>query len=225
MQDYLSETEYFDFNHPDVQAYAQQVLQGETDPVKQAVKLYYAVRDDIAYNPYVFSLDPNTLKASYCLREQVSYCIPKAVLLGALARAVGIPSRLGLADIKNHIASPQLIEYLRSEIFVMHGLTELYLNGKWVKATPAFNLALCEKLDVAALEFDGKTDSVFQEYNLDGSRHIEYVNDHGSFSDVPLWLLQKSVAEAYPHLLEKVSPDNIKNNDMSSHSLEDDLDT
>ena len=225
MQDYLSETEYFDFNHPDVQAYAQQVLQGETNPVKQAVKLYYAVRDNIAYNPYVFSLDPNTLKASYCLQEKVSYCIPKAVLLGALARAVGIPSRLGLADIKNHIASPQLIEYLRSEIFVMHGLTELYLNGKWVKATPAFNLALCEKLDVAALEFDGENDSVFQEYNLDGSRHIEYVNDPGSFADVPLWLLQKSVTEAYPHLLEKVSPDNVENNNMSTHSLEDDLNT
>lgn len=225
MQDYLCETEYFNFSHPDIQAYLKDVLQGETEPVQQVVKLYYAVRDDIAYNPYVFSLDPKTLKASYCLQEKVSYCIPKAVLLGALARAVGIPSRLGLADIKNHIASPQLIEYLRSEIFVMHGLTELYLNGKWVKATPAFNQALCEKLDVAALEFDGENDSVFQEYNLDGSRHIEYVNDHGSFSDVPLWLLQKSVAEAYPHLLEKVSPDNVKNNDMSSHSLEDDLNT
>ncbi|MFX5622752.1 transglutaminase, partial [Acinetobacter baumannii] len=83
----------------------------------------------------------------------------KAILLAACARHCRIPARIGLADVRNHLATPRLLEALRSEVVAMHGYTELYREGRWVKATPAFNRALCCAFDVAPLEFDGVADS------------------------------------------------------------------
>ena len=113
------------------------------------------------------------------------------MLLGALARKYAIPSRLGLADVKNHLSSQQLIDFLRSDIFVMHGFIELYLpdpQGEmhWVKATPAFNERLCRLMKVDVLEFDGYNDSIFQEFDENGGQHMEYLADHGTFADVPM---------------------------------------
>ena len=218
MQKYLAATSFFNYDHPAIQSWTHGVVGRETDPVQQAVRLYHEVRDSIRYNPYVFSVDPVTLSASYCLESGESYCIPKAVLLGAACRSLGIPSRLGLANVKNHISSPQLIEYLKSDIFVMHGFIELFLNNKWVKATPAFNARLCKYMGVAPLEFDGHEDSIFQEYDVDGSRHMEYLKDHGTFADVPFDLIAKTVEEAYPHL---VTPEAQKS--IRKRSLERDV--
>ncbi len=197
---YLRATAFFDFDTPIVQAYADKITAGMSDSIHIAVALYNAVRDDLQYNPYSFSTSPNTLTASHALNSRVSYCIPKAVLLGALARYKGIPSRLGLADVKNHISSPQLIKWLRSDVFVMHGYIELYLEGKWIKATPAFNKRLCALMKVPPLEFDGRQDSLFQAYLEDGTQHMEYLNEYGTFEDVPIQFIMESIAKAYPHL-------------------------
>lgn len=217
---YLVATDFFDFDNPAVQAYATMVLADEKAPIQQAIKLYNAVRDDVFYNPYIFKAEASTLSASFCLENRESYCVPKAVLLGALARYVGIPARIGLANVTNHMSSPQLIEYLKSDIFVMHGFTELYLNGKWVKATPAFNAQLCEKMGLAPLEFDGVNDSIFHEFGEGGERHMEYLVDHGTFADVPFDFIVESVTEAYPHLVvTKGSEDAV----LAGISLENDL--
>lgn len=201
MENYLKPTAFFDYDQPEVKAWIDQQLEGvPNDPVEQAKALYLAVRDSVHYNPYVFQIEPRTLSASYALTSGESYCIPKAVLLGAAARAVGIPSRLGLADVRNHLSSPKLIEWLRSDIFRMHGFIELYLNGQWVKATPAFNRQLCDMMKVEPLEFDGVHDSVFQEFTESGEAHMEYINDHGVFEDVPHQFIVEGVRAAYGHL-------------------------
>lgn len=201
MDQYLKTTEYFDFDEPNLGLWIQHQLQGvPDDPVEQAKALYLAVRDSVSYNPYVFRTDPRTFSASYALESGETYCIPKAVLLGAAARSVGIPSRLGLADVRNHLSSQKLIDYLQSDIFRMHGFIELYLNGKWVKATPAFNARLCELMNVEPLEFDGVHDSIFQEYTDSGDAHMEYVNDHGVFDDVPHDFIVDGIKAAYGHL-------------------------
>jgi len=203
MKQYLSATQYFDFTSNKVQQFADKILGNETrSDIEMAVLLYNAVRDETSYNPYVFSTKSNSLSASYCLDSTESYCIPKAVLLGTLARYKGIPSRLGLADVKNHISSRRLTEILRTNIFVMHGYIELYLSGKWVKATPAYDASLCQRIGVSVLEFDGKNDSIFQQYNLDGREEIEYVKHHGSFADVPFKYIIECIASAYPHLAD-----------------------
>lgn len=200
---YLVATQFYDFDKPSVQLWADQALNGVSDdPVEMAKALYIAARDEVSYNPYVFSSDPNTLSASHVLETRESYCIPKAVLLGAAARYKGIPARLGLADVKNHLSSPRLIEFLRSDIFRMHGYIELYLNGQWVKATPAFNKRLCMIMKVEPLAFDGVNDSVFQAFTDDGAQHMEYVNEHGEFADVPYDFIMEGIQSAYPHLFD-----------------------
>ncbi|WP_341581004.1 transglutaminase family protein [Marinobacter metalliresistant] len=201
MEPYLQPTTFFDYDQPQLKAWIEAQLEGAPDdPLAQIKALYLSVRDSISYNPYVFQTAPNTFSASYALEAGESYCIPKAVLLGAAARSIGIPSRLGLADVRNHLSSPRLIEWLQSDIFRMHGFIELYLNGKWLKATPAFNRQLCELMNVEPLEFDGLHDSIFQEYTESGEAHMEYVNDHGLFEDVPHAFIVAGIRNAYPHL-------------------------
>lgn len=202
MEQYLCSTPYFDFDHPKVKEYAEALVGSESDPTQIAIRLYLGVRDDIRYNPYTFKVDSKTFSASYCLEARESYCIPKAVLYGALCRLYGIPSRIGLADVKNHLASPQFLEYLQSDVFAMHGYTEIFLNGKWVKATPAFDQGLCGLMNVSPLEFDGENDSIFHEFDNNGERHMEYLAEHGIFDDVPHQRILQGIAEAYPHLAD-----------------------
>jgi transglutaminase-like putative cysteine protease len=220
MERYLKPTAFFDYDQPDVRAWIEAQLQGvKADPIEQIKVLYLAVRDGIQYNPYVFRTDPKTFSASYALDSGETYCIPKAVLLGAAARSIGIPSRLGLADVRNHLSSPKMIEWLRSDVFRMHGFIELFINGRWVKATPAFNRQLCELMNVAPLEFDGVNDSMFQEYTESGEAHMEYVSDHGVFDDVPHDFIVSGIRSAYGHLFGKDTPD------RENQSLERDLES
>ncbi|PTQ73929.1 transglutaminase family protein [Pseudomonas sp. GV071] len=206
MREYLAPGRFIDSDHPRVVEFAQDNRGQSTELRDQAVSLYYAVRDQIRYNPYSFSRDPDTLKGSAALHAGESYCVPKATLLAACARHCGIPSRIGLADVRNHLSTPRLLEALRSEVFAMHGYTELYLEGRWVKATPAFNLTLCQLFKVAPLEFDGLTDSVFQPYNEAGQRHMEYLVDHGQFADLPEQLFFGHLQHCYPHLFSDDAP-------------------
>ena len=217
---YLEPTTYFDYESRIVADYARH-FENDSLTLSQpelAVRLYLSVRDDIRYNPYTFSFDDDTFSASHVLGAGQSYCIPKAVLLGALARRFGIPSRLGLADVKNHLSSQQLIDHLRSDVFVMHGYIELYLEGHWLKATPAFNKALCHLMKVEPLEFNGREDSIFHEFNGDGERHMEYLADHGTFADVPVAFIKEQVAKAYPHLISEQAMAA-----LAEHSLEQDM--
>ena len=201
MQDYLKNTSFFDFETECVVDYGKRLVGSETNPTKIAILLYLGVRDDIKYNAYTFETSQESFSASYCLQQGESYCVPKAVLLGALCRLYEIPARLGLADVRNHLASPEFIEHLKSDVFVMHGYTDIFLQGKWVKATPAFDAGLCRLMNVKPLEFNGKEDSIFHEFDNAGDRHMEYLAEHGHFSDVPQQRILDAVAKEYPHLV------------------------
>src|SRR4030043_2215358 len=161
---YLNPTDIIDSHHKSVLDYAKGMTVGFTDFVEMAVKLYLAVRDELRYDPYSPFYLPEHYRASYVLKRGRSFCIPKASLLCALGRACGIPSRIGFADVRNHLATKQLIEFMGSDFFVYHGFAEFYLEGKWVKATPVFNSDLCRGHHVPLLEFNGREDSLFQPY-------------------------------------------------------------
>ena len=183
---YLAPTAVIDCDHKSIRDYAIESIHGSTDPVEIAVKLYLAVRDGILYDPYTPFYLLEHYRASCVLKRGRSFCVPKASLLCALGRACGIPSRIGFADVRNHLATKQLIEFLGSDLFVYHGFTEFWLEGKWVKATPAFNSDLCKRHRVPPLEFNGREDSIFQPYNLQSQRFMEYVAFHGVYADVPV---------------------------------------
>jgi len=183
---YLEPTAIIDSDHPEVSGLALKVVGKSRDARDQAVKLYYAVRDSIWYDPYCPFYLPEHYKASNVLRAGRGYCVCKASLLCALARAVSIPSRVGFADVRNHLATAQLLDFMGTDLFVYHGYTEFLLEGRWVKATPAFNKELCEKHNVAPLEFDGREDALFQPYNLENRQFMEYVAYRGTHADIPV---------------------------------------
>jgi|SRR5262245_41219468 len=197
MNEYLKPGRFVDSDHLAVIAFAREHSRGLIEREK-AVALYYAVRDEIRYNPFQnFTLD-ETYRASVCIERGAGWCVPKAALLAACARAVGIPARVGYADVKNHITTPELTAKMGTDLFVFHGYTEFMLDGGWVKATPAFNLSLCTRFRVKPLEFDGHTDSLFHPFDEDNRRHMEYVHERGSFADVPAEEIKRVFSETYP---------------------------
>jgi transglutaminase-like putative cysteine protease len=183
---YLRPTKIIDSDHPDIIAFAEEKRGDAKGPVEQAVRLYYAVRDGVWYDPYVPFYLPEHYRASNILRSGRGFCIPKASLLCAVGRASGIPSRPGFADVRNHLATRQLLEFMGCDIFVYHAFVEFFLEGKWVKATPAFNKELCLRHNVTPLEFNGREDSIFQPYNSENRKFMEYILFHGSFADIPV---------------------------------------
>lgn len=197
---YLEATPTLDSHHPEVVELARSVGGASEDPRERAVALYYAVRDRIRYDPYQAALPPETLRASATLRAGRGWCVAKAVLLAAACRALAIPARLGFADVRNHLSTQRMREHMKTDVFYWHGYTSIHLGGRWVKATPAFNVELCEKFRLAPLEFDGREDSIYQPFDLEGNRHMEYVNQRGEFADVPFEAMLETFRVHYPGL-------------------------
>ncbi|WP_293390171.1 transglutaminase family protein [Nevskia sp.] len=191
---------HVDSDHPAVRALAQQTTHGFGTVREQAVALYYVVRDGFRYDPYAIQAVGRCFTASVVVETGSGFCISKAALLAATARAAGIPARVGFADVKNHLTSPRLRELMDSDEFVYHGYTELWIEGRWVKATPAFNRSLCDKAGVRPLEFDGQTDSLFHPLDQSGRKHMEYLRDHGSRPDVPVAEILASWEKFYPKM-------------------------
>jgi transglutaminase-like putative cysteine protease len=198
---HLQPTGFLDADHPSVVDFARTVAAASTGAVARAVALYYAVRDGIRYDPKHIDLRPAAMRASSVLARRSGFCVAKAVLLAAAGRAVGIPARLGFADVRNHLTTDHMRRAMGTDLFVFHGYAELYLEGRWVKATPAFNRTLCERFDVAPLEFDGRHDSLFQQADRQGHRYMEYVRDRGPYDDLPLDEMLAAFTEHYPALM------------------------
>jgi transglutaminase-like putative cysteine protease len=199
MSEYLSSGRYIDSVHPAVQAFSEENGSGNSER-ERAVSLYYAVRDKIRYNPFLDFRKNDVFRASAVLEAGEGFCIGKASLLAACARAAGIEARVGFADVKNHLTTPRLAETMGSDLFVYHGYTEMRVDGQWVKATPAFNLALCKRFRVKPLEFDGREDSIFHPFDQDDRRHMEYLRDRGVYADVPVEEIQRVFRDTYPKL-------------------------
>jgi transglutaminase-like putative cysteine protease len=208
MKEFLAPGNYVDSADPAVRDFSGRYSRGNSER-ECAVSLYYAVRDEIRYNPLLNVADPDVFRASAVLRAGEGFCIGKAALLAAAARVAGIAARVGFADVKNHLTTPRLAETMGTDLFVYHGYAELYLEGKWVKATPAFNLALCKRFRVKPLEFDGRNDSIFHAFDEDDRRHMEYLRDRGSYADVPVAEIQQAFRETYPSFY-KLGPDAAK---------------
>jgi transglutaminase-like putative cysteine protease len=201
LRTYLQPTSFLDSDHAEVIAFALNHTDRATNDRERAVRLYYAVRDGFYYNPYILDLRPEGLKASSLLTRTAGYCVEKAVLLAAAARVVSIPSRLSFFNVRNHVATGKLEQVLKTNLLVFHGAAELWLNGKWVKSTPAFNATLCHKLGVEPLEFDAENDSVFQQFDRAGNTFMEYEHEYGAFADMPYALYISELRKHYGHVL------------------------
>jgi transglutaminase-like putative cysteine protease len=197
MMQYVQPSPTVDSDNPAIVEFARNNSGDSTDPKEQAIRLYYAVRDGIRYDPYTLDLSIEGLRASTTLHIGRGWCVAKAILLAACCRVMGIPARLGFADVRNHLTTARMREVMKTDVFFWHGYTSIYLDGAWVKATPAFNIELCEKFRFKPLEFDGLSDSIYHPFDLVGNRHMEYLRYRGEFVDVPIDLMMETFRREY----------------------------
>lgn len=203
---YLIPTRHIDSDSAEVISFATSRIGTSQLPVDRAIKLFYAVRDEIKYDPYHIDISRENFTASVVLAKKSGFCIEKAILLAASARAVDIPSRLRFADVRNHLTTPRLKELMDTDLFIFHGYTELFLNDKWIKATPTFNKSLCQRFGVQPIDFDGIHDSIFHEFDSRGERHMEYVKDRGHYADLPYDELIATFRKYYPLYFKEERP-------------------
>ena len=200
-QQYLQETYYLDYNNPEFETYLKD-FPINLSPKETAIALYFKVRDGFIYDPYRLDLRKESLKASVMLKKSRGWCVEKSTLLAALARRFGIPSRMGYAIVTNHIGVEKLTDILKSKEIVFHGYVELFIDEKWVKCTPAFDHKTCMMANVDPLDWDGETDSLFQEFS-GGKQFMEYLHFYGDFDDLPKELMHAEMKKHYPHLFEQ----------------------
>lgn len=200
-QELLQPTAFMDYEHDTVRAFVAKTLEGSVgDPVADAVKLYFAVRDGLRYEVYGNDLSREGMRASAIIERGFGFCIQKALVYAAALRSIGIPSRVTYGDVRNHLASPRLRELVGGDLFRFHSLTQVYLNGKWLKATPVFTKTLCRLYQIKPLDFDGHSDAVYHPFDEKGRQHMEFVRWHGEFDDFPYDLVIGGFQEHHPKL-------------------------
>jgi len=191
LEDYLRPTDTIDCANEAILAKTRELTQGCATPVEKALALFYFVRDDIPYNLYMISVFKEDFTASRILAWGKGYCVQKAVLFSALARAAGIPSRLAFAKIRNHKVPEKVLALAGDNIFPRHGYTQLFLENTWVSVAPTFDKALCEKIGAPVVEWDGRTDATLPSIDLQGHPYIEYVEKFGTHADLPFdWIVE-----------------------------------
>ncbi len=204
MEQYLQPTEFFDFQAPIVQDFVAEQVTAD-DVVQQAIQLYIAVRDKWLYTSSIIHLTRDEWKVSNIMPRKQGHCLDKSSILIACLRSIGIPARLHLAKVRNHIAAEKLIKTMGTDELTPHGMVDIYLNNQWLKVSPAFNKTLCDKLNVEVLGFDGYRDSIFQEFDREGGLFMEYLEDYGHFDDLPLSFIYKNMTDHYEGLFEIIS--------------------
>ena len=196
----LAATRFIDYEHPAIADLVRETTRGATTDVERARRLFVAVRDGVRYDPYQIDLEPDQLTASATLLRGKAFCVPKAVLLAAAFRAIGVPARLGFADVTNHLATQRLLDALKTSVFAFHGYVVARLGDREVKITPAFDARLCRYFGVEPLEFDGEHDAMLQPFDGEGRAFLEYLRDRGVWDDFPYEEMMRVWSEIYPHL-------------------------
>ena len=213
---YTDPAEYIDSDHPAVEVFARAAVPAGAGVRDKASALYTAVRDGIRYNPYVNTRDAESFRASSVLAAGNGYCVGKAALYAAACRVHGIPARVGFADVRNHLTTEKLRQSMGTDMFTWHGFTEVFVDGAWRKATPTFNDSLCAKLGVKPLDFDGHTDALLHSFDGAGRTYMQYVNDHGTYHDVPAKFLMREMARDYAHM----QGEDLSGRDMEREAVE-----
>ncbi len=199
---YLKPTSYIDWDRAEVKDKGRELTETCKNDKEKAKAIFYFVRDGVRYQVEEDPPRPEYYKASSTLDRGYGFCIPKAILMAALSRAVDIPSRLHFADLRNHQVPPDLMEKLETDMFIYHSYTEIYLNERWIKAAPIFNIELCEKFGFLPVEFSGKGDAMLHPRDKEGRLHFDYVRDHGTYPDFPHQEVMEAFRKAYPSWIE-----------------------
>lgn len=198
MNYYLNETYFFDYSSDEIRSHLELAIHTSESLRDKVIHWYNYVRDTWVYDPHHIYLHKSQYRASAIANRKSAHCIDKSILFIAGMRAIGIPTRLHLAKVKNHISAERLIEKFGTDELAPHGYTSSYINDKWTKASPIFDKNLCKYLNVDTLEYNGSEDSIFQEFSKSGKKFMEYVEDYGAYADVPIEYIFEIMQTEYP---------------------------
>ncbi|HEY3276928.1 MAG TPA: transglutaminase-like domain-containing protein [Syntrophorhabdaceae bacterium] len=212
----LRSTFFIDADHEAVRRVAEDLTSGLLSDCEKGVRLYYFVRDLIRYNPYMISTHRDDFRASLTLERGQGYCVQKAILLTALGRAVGIPARLAFAKIRNHRLPNHLREAIGTDILPAHGFSQLYIQGRWLSVTPAFDRELCAKNSMPPVEFDGGHDALLAPFDGEGKPFIEYLEKYEPQEDLPLAWLTGRVRSIWGHKRSWINEQDSEGHTMAS---------
>ena len=217
LDELVQATEFLDHDTPTVRRFVERALSDDPgSEVERAVKLYYAVRDGLFYEVYGADMSRAGLRASAIIERGRGFCMQKSIVYAAAVRAAGIPSRLVLATVRNHLASDRLKELVGGDVFY-HCLTSVYLNGQWVKATPVFNKLLCRLYRIDTLEFDGHRDSLYHPHDRSGQRHMEFLSVPLEYDDFPYDTVLATMRSKHPNMFS--APDKVKQGSLIADAL------
>lgn len=126
---HLASTSVLNHKDPEVARLAKQAAGNEKDPVKLADKLQRFVGEYVQTK----NLNVGFATAGEVARSKEGDCTEHGVLLAALGRAVGIPTRIATGFVYTD-------EFLgRPHVFVGHLWTQFYIDGEWVDLDAALH--------------------------------------------------------------------------------------
>lgn len=205
--DCLGPTRFIDCDHPSIIEKVRALDVADLPAPERAVRLFWFVRDRISYE-FKAKLKEEEYIASNVLAAGMGFCVQKAVLLCALARAAGIPAALVLTNLRDHTLPEKLREGMRTDVLYYHGLTAFHLDGRWLKADASLTAELVARKGYRLVEFDGHHDALLAPTTETGEPHSQYIAVHGMFADLPFAAMIGAFQEGYrggdPEVLEMV---------------------
>jgi len=195
---FIESTEFIDSDSKVVRDIVKRIYVGSRSRTEFIIKIFYYVRDGVRYELRLDYFDRESYKASNTFKRGYGYCVQKAIALTALYRASSIPARICFADIINHRLPRKIHEEFKTNLFVYHGYVEAYINGRWIKLTPAFDKETSLKMNIDPLEFDGYNDAILPKYNRDGEKQFTYVKYRGCFKEFSYNDLVREFLKVYP---------------------------
>ncbi len=193
----LEATDVIESTHPRVQALTRHLIADAADPADRVARLFTHVRDEIRYFPFSRFDLREAYRATATLDRGVGYCVQKAVVLVTLARAAGFPAALHGVNIRNQRAAPHIVELMGSDQFAFHAYAKVWLDGRWVGLTPAFDRLTSERHGFPLVTFDGHADALFAPTDDQGRPFVTYVKHHGDFTDLDLDRLLEAWQQVY----------------------------
>lgn len=216
LERYLKPTDAIDSNNEIVRRTSIELTASFSNDREKARSLFYFVRDQVHYSVYMISTRFDDFVASTVLARKKGYCVQKAVLLAALARSAGIPSRLVFATIINHRVPRELLAQTGRDVIPSHGYAQLFLGTEWVNLTPAFDKELCEKSGVPVVDFDGYHDAILSPYDLSGNPYIEYIEKYNPQANFPYKWVRNRVMPIWGEKEAWLTPEDSKGHVMPS---------
>jgi len=149
---YLAADDLVQSDHPEIVQTAAAITAGVTDTPTKAVRIFYWVRDRIAY------CIEGDRPALAVLRDGRGVCVTKALLHVALLRAAGVPARLGHADYRSTVLRqmfPDAYMDRQPDIYPLHTFAEVFLDGEWRTCDATVDRDFARDLGLRLNEFDG----------------------------------------------------------------------